>query len=143
MTTPIDSSFLEEEVHHLWNHVVIVNFVGKAPELHGGWLRELQGLIALDKILLHCEAGWGFSYIRLDSLATTRKVLSLIPHKFTKGVALFQGWILGFDPRCLVGLTILVWISLCLLPLEYLDFACELAGQVGKVLEEDYRITVT
>ena len=47
--------------------MVIVSFVGQAPDLHVGWLHELQDLIASDKILLHRKAGWGFLYLRLDS----------------------------------------------------------------------------
>lgn len=58
-------------------------------------------------------------------------------------MALFQGWIPGFDPRRPTGLTVPVWITLRLLPLEYLDFAREIAGQVEKVLDEDHRVTVT
>ena len=72
----IDSIFLEQEVHHLQNHIVIVNFVGQAPELHTGWLCELQNLIEPEKILLHCKIGWRYSYIKLDSPTTTRKELS-------------------------------------------------------------------
>ena len=99
----IDSMFLEQEIYHRRNHVVLVSFVGQAPELHGGWLRELQDLLAPGKILLHKEARWGFSYICVDSLATTRQVLALTSH--------FQSWIPGFDPRKPVGMTVLVWIT--------------------------------
>ena len=85
----IDLRFLEQEICHLCNHVVIVSFVGQGSDLHGIWLRELQELLALGQILLHKEVGWGFSYIRLDSAATTRQLLELTPHKFSKGIAMF------------------------------------------------------
>ena len=99
--------------------------------------------MASNEIMLHKEARWGFSYIRLDSAATMRKVLSLTPHKFEKGMAIFHSWILSFDTRRLVGLAIRVWISLRLLPLEYLDYVCTIVGFVEKVVEEDPRVTVT
>ena len=37
----------------------------------------------------------------------------------------------------------LVWISLRLLPLEYLEFVCSIAGQIRRVLEEDKNVIVT
>ena len=38
----IDLGFLEQEIDHLCNHMVIVSFVGQGPELYEKWLHELQ-----------------------------------------------------------------------------------------------------
>ena len=93
--------------------------------------------------MLHRKAGWRFSYLRLKSMATMRKVLSLIPYRFEEGTALFHSWIPSFDPHRPIGLAIMVWISLRLLPLEFLDYACTIASFVGRLIEEDPRVTVT
>ena len=139
----INSAFLEQEILHLRNHVVIVSFVGQTSELHAGWLHELQNLIAPNKVLLHRKARWSFSYIRLEYLETTRKVLALTPYRFSDSVAIFQSWVPRFDPKHMVDLTVPVWISLQLLPIEYLEFAQTIARQIGWVLEEDKKGTVT
>lgn len=70
-------------------------------------------------------------------------MLSLTPHKFEEGTAIFHSWIPSFDPRRPIGLAIPVWILLRLLPLEYLDYARTIAGFVGRVVDEDPRVTVT
>ena len=70
-------------------------------------------------------------------------VVALTPYKFSDSVAMFQSWVPGFDPRHPVGLTVPVWISLRLLPLEYLEFARTISGQIGRVLEEHEKVTVT
>ena len=93
--------------------------------------------------MLHREAGWGFSYIRLDSPKTMHKVLSLTPHRFVDDTTLFRSWISSFDPRCLVGLAIPVWISLRLLPLEFFDYVRTVAAFMGRVIDKDPMITVT
>ena len=100
-------------------------------------------MVSPGQISLHRKVGWGFLYIRLDLLATTRKVLSLTPSKFSKATAMFHKWVPGFDPRCSVGLAIPVWISLRFLLLEFLEYTRILAKQVGRVIEEDSRTTVT
>ena len=74
---------------------------------------------------------------------TTQKVLALTLYKFSTPIAMFQSWILGFDPRKLIGLMVLVWILLRLLPLEYLEFARMIAGQIGQVLKEDNKVMIT
>jgi hypothetical protein len=138
----IDLDFLQTELIHLKKHVVIVRFVDSTPNLHAGWLHELQGTIKPGRIILHKEAGCGYSYIRTDCEATTRRILGLSPHRLQVGTALFHNWVPAFDPNKPVGLTIPVWISLRRIPLEYLDCAHALASQVGKVIGEDNRTSV-
>jgi hypothetical protein len=138
-----DTNFLEQEVHHLRNYVVIISFIEGAPTLHSKWLHELQDTIVPGRITLHKEVGWGFCYILLDSELTTRKVLALTPHKFSVETALFQSWIPGFDPRKPEGLHIPVWITLHLLPLQFMEYAKTVASYVGRVIEEDKKVTIT
>jgi hypothetical protein len=122
--------------------VIIVRFVDSSPNLHAGWLNELQKEIQPGRIVLHKEVGCGYSYIRTDCEETIRRILGLFPHRMQAGMALFHNWVPAFDPSKPVGLTIPVWISLRRLPLVYLDCAYELASQVGKVISEDKRTSV-
>jgi hypothetical protein len=132
-----DTDFIKQEVNHLHNHVVIVSFIEGAPQLHSRWLHELQDIIAPGKITLHKEVRWGFSYIQLDSATTTKRVLLLTPYKFSVGTALFQSWIPGFDPRKPEGLHIPIWITLRLLPLQFIEYAKEITSYIAQVIEED------
>jgi hypothetical protein len=138
----LDLDFLQKEVSHLRKHVIIVRFVDSSPNLHAGWLNELQKEIQPGRIVLHKEAGCGYSYIRTDCEETTWRILGLSPHRMQAGTTLFHNWVPSFDPSKPVDLTIPVWISLRRLPLEYLDCAYELASQVGKVIGEDKRTSV-
>ena len=47
------------------------------------------------------------------------------------------------NPHRPIGLAILVWISLRLLSLEFLDYTRTIANFVGRVIEEDPKVTVT
>ena len=100
--------------------------------------------MAPGKILLHKEAGWGFSLTFAWTLQQPcARYLYSPPHKFSASVAMFQSWIPGFDPRKPLGLNHPVWITLHLLPLKHLEFARAIVEQIGRILDEDKNVTAT
>jgi hypothetical protein len=138
----LDLDFLQKEMTHLRKHVIIMLFVDSNPNLHTGWLNELQSEIKPGRIVLHKEVGCGYLYIRTDCEETTRRILGMSPHRLQAGTTLFYNWVPAFNPSKPVGLIVPVWISLRRIPLEYLDYARQLASQVGTVIGEDNRTSV-
>ncbi len=59
------------------------------------------------------------------------------PHKTPWKTTLYQSWIKTFNPNCLAGMKLLMWIFLCMLPLMYKPLCIMLATQVGTMLGFD------
>jgi hypothetical protein len=61
----------------------------------------------------------------------------LTPHKTQWGITIYPKWIQSFNPNYLVGLKLLVWLSLHVLPLEYCPLESMIANLVGKLFGVD------
>lgn len=58
-------------------------------------------------------------------------------HKTPWKTTLYQTWTKTFNPNCLAGMKLLMWISLCMLPLKYKQLHIMVATQVGIMLGFD------
>jgi hypothetical protein len=50
---------------------------------------------------------------------------------------IYHNWTRTFNPYCLAGMKLLMWISLCMLPLRYKPLSIMVATQVGTMLGFD------
>jgi len=69
---------------------------------------------------------------------TTKKFLLFTPHKFPWKIVIYQKlWVPLFNPNRFLGLKLLVWASLHILPLKLQSLGMKITSQLEKVLGVD------
>jgi hypothetical protein len=132
---------MEKVIHKtefLKEHVVILKFVSESGTqgIHGWWLLDLEYAIRLGIIQHQREVGFGFIYIKLNKLESTRRALALSSFRCYAGTATLYRWLPAFNPLRPV-LFLPASITLNYLPLEYVDEVDKIATAIGRIMEVD------
>jgi hypothetical protein len=142
LDSTIDQDVLFQEIisyHH--QHTVIVTFSNQ-PRSAGDlvvWNWALMVATAPGKILHSFNAGGGFMYIMIDAPTTMHCLLLASSHRLASThllastTTIYQEWVPAFIPYKTCGVILPIWITLRLLPLEYIDHALALASMIGQI----------
>lgn len=132
----LDTGHIQTEIAHLRAHVVIACFLegNLTPSMRSVWLEDLALIVSPHRVLLHKDIGRGFTYVKVDNPAATRKLVQGAIHHFRAGNAVYQHWVDSFDPNRPIGVFTPVWLSLRLVPLELFTSAYVLTARLGHIL---------